>query len=499
MGVNFLWRDFPANPKSLVELCAAFHDRHGQPPRVAIDVSQMLFHVCEEKSSANAHIEHRILIRRFAAFVAAGFAVTCVFDSPSVFVKRGVAVRRQETGFGAQAREIITAFGFAIVDAPGEAEAQCATLQLNGTVDFVFSNDADVLANGARAVLKYSPESESANTAIERLVDEIHVVRPVQEYVLRSVLQGCDWNDGVRSIGCEYARNIAESPQLSADLVKIAEGSYGHLNLVRGVEWWDKLVGMLEKGEFGRRNLQLSNLGHREKEGIVLTLLKTAKRLVNPLVSRHVEDTGSAVPNWSVLMQLWQKESAALQKAPGKSEKVESREKSLRDGSKKRDSKVEFANAIAPAYVSWQLLHLKQHKRTDRVFMGPPRIAEIPWLGNIQITDDRALAAVHFDRWPLETMSIPRPGSSKVFIPSYIARKKASVLIIKKSGRSSKGVGAAGSVPSNNMSLLDVFAPQRRVEPPRFKVEKEPRRGPRGRGSKHLRSSNQHLGIDEIL
>lgn len=491
MGVNFLWRDFSPSPKSLVELCAEFHSQHGQPPRVAIDVSQMLFHASEEKSSANAHIEHRILIRRFAAFVAAGVAVTCVFDSPSTLVKRGLTVRRQESTFTAQVREIVTAFGFAVVNAAGEAEAQCAALQQDGTVDFVFSNDADVLANGARAVIKYSSDNDSSNTAIERLIDEIHVGRPAHEYVLRAVLQGCDWNDGVRSIGSEYARNIAETPGMSDEFVKIAQGYHGHLNLVRGTDWWNRLVEKLERGEFGRRNTQLSNFGHREKEKVVLALLKSAKRLVDPVVLKSIEDTGSATPDWFTLMQIWLGESAAPPKGH-RPVNTKQKEKTESEPTKKRNVKTEFANAIAPALVSWNLLHMKQ-RNYNRMFTGPPRLPEMPWLGNIEVVGSRALSAVHFDWWPLEDASIPRPGSIKVMIPTYIARKKASILIVKKALRSPRPDNVA--LPPNNMSLLDVFGSQRKVQPSGFKVEKRCRRKNMKVGNIH----DQHFGSEDIF
>ena len=53
---------------------------------------------------------------------------------------------------------LIRAFGFEWWDAPGEAEAECASLQTEGIVDIVITEDVDCLMFGATKVAREIPE-----------------------------------------------------------------------------------------------------------------------------------------------------------------------------------------------------------------------------------------------------------------------------------------------------------------------------------------------------
>jgi flap endonuclease-1 len=53
-----------------------------------------------------------------------------------------------------ESKHVLTACGVPILNAPSEAEAQCAQLQKTGLVDFVLSNDFDVLLFGAKKSIR---------------------------------------------------------------------------------------------------------------------------------------------------------------------------------------------------------------------------------------------------------------------------------------------------------------------------------------------------------
>ena len=53
------------------------------------------------------------------------------------------------------AKRLIRLFGFPVHDAPGEAEAECALLQINGLVDAVLSEDVDTLMFGSTRTLRH--------------------------------------------------------------------------------------------------------------------------------------------------------------------------------------------------------------------------------------------------------------------------------------------------------------------------------------------------------
>lgn len=53
-----------------------------------------------------------------------------------------------------QIKQLLILFGLPWVEAPGEAEAQCAFLEKNNLVDAVITDDSDVLLFGAKKVLR---------------------------------------------------------------------------------------------------------------------------------------------------------------------------------------------------------------------------------------------------------------------------------------------------------------------------------------------------------
>lgn len=174
-------------------------------------------------------------LRRLVMFTSLGFGVLMVYDGPSrPTVKRG---RLRSTGSDCSqdhpsvvnlTMDICCALGIPVVQAPGEAEAECAMLQSEQVVDYVFSTDADTLLFGATQIMffedsnsqttellpssqdsvSYSTESESRRVKIyKRDVS----TNPRCQYLLRVLLSGGDYGAGIPGIGSETARQAAQS------------------------------------------------------------------------------------------------------------------------------------------------------------------------------------------------------------------------------------------------------------------------------------------------
>ncbi|CAH2097533.1 unnamed protein product [Euphydryas editha] len=133
-------------------------------------------------------------------------------DSASMekFNRRLVKVTKQH---GEEARELLKLMGIPVVEAPCEAEAQCAALVKAGKVYAVATEDMDALTFGADVLLRHLTFSEARKM-------------PVQEFHLNQVLDGLELNhnefiDLCILLGCDYCGSIRGiGPKRAIELIK---------------------------------------------------------------------------------------------------------------------------------------------------------------------------------------------------------------------------------------------------------------------------------------
>lgn len=211
MGVKDLWKDFSdSQTKPMSEWASEFYVANHRKPKVALDTPQWLVGIVQKAKSWGFN-EHRLLIRRFAAFMTAGIDLVPVFDGTDHPHKlRHKSRFRREHAFVVLAKDIVKHLGLPCIEAPGEAEALCSHLQRIGSVDFVFSDDADVLVFGATSVLSYSRGREtSKESTLNRQICIHNVTIDRRSYLLRALLQGNDYDKGVTRLGSKVASQIA--------------------------------------------------------------------------------------------------------------------------------------------------------------------------------------------------------------------------------------------------------------------------------------------------
>ena len=91
--------------------------------------------------------------------------------------------------------EILRVFGIPYVFAPGEAEAQCAFLEMMGLVDGVISNDSDVFAFGGKSLYRnFFVDNRYVEAYLsDDLETEVGLNR--DRIILYAMLEGCDYSE----------------------------------------------------------------------------------------------------------------------------------------------------------------------------------------------------------------------------------------------------------------------------------------------------------------
>ncbi|CAG9792931.1 unnamed protein product [Diatraea saccharalis] len=126
------------------------------------------------------------------------------------FNRRLVKVTKQH---GEEARELLKLMGIPVVEAPCEAEAQCAALVKAGKIYATATEDMDALTFGATVLLRHLTFSEARKM-------------PVQEFHLNSVLEGLglqqqEFIDLCILLGCDYCGSIRGiGPKRAIELIK---------------------------------------------------------------------------------------------------------------------------------------------------------------------------------------------------------------------------------------------------------------------------------------
>ncbi|CAG4939012.1 unnamed protein product [Colias eurytheme] len=126
------------------------------------------------------------------------------------FNRRLVKVTKQH---GEEARELLKLMGVPVVEAPCEAEAQCAAMVKAGKVYAVATEDMDALTFGSNVLLRHLTFSEARKM-------------PVQEFHLDQVLSGLELNhnefiDLCILLGCDYCGSIRGiGPKRAIELIR---------------------------------------------------------------------------------------------------------------------------------------------------------------------------------------------------------------------------------------------------------------------------------------
>ena len=143
-------------------------------------------------------------------------------DLPRAFAKSTMTSRLTRE-MAAEARELLGLLGVPVVQAPGEGEAQAASMAARGDVWAAASKDYDALLFGAPRLLRFlgisGREFLPSKGAFRPLVPEViaadrllaHLGLTRAQLIDLGLLVGTDFNDGVRGIGPKKALRLLQT------------------------------------------------------------------------------------------------------------------------------------------------------------------------------------------------------------------------------------------------------------------------------------------------
>jgi len=136
------------------------------------------------------------------------------------FTKRLVKVTQEHNE---ECKTLLKLMGIPYVDAPCEAEAQCAALVKAGKVYATGTEDMDALTFGSNILLRHLTFSEARKMPIkefylDRVLTELGLTQ--EEFIDLCILLGCDYCDSIRGIGPKRAIELIQKHKNIETVVK---------------------------------------------------------------------------------------------------------------------------------------------------------------------------------------------------------------------------------------------------------------------------------------
>mmetsp|Transcript_22444 Transcript_22444/g.21592 ORF Transcript_22444/g.21592 Transcript_22444/m.21592 type:complete len:161 (+) Transcript_22444:276-758(+) len=120
-------------------------------------------------------------------------------------------------------KELLRIVGVPFVEAPFEAESQCAFMEMEGLVDGVITEDSDVLLFGARKVYRniFDRNKFVEKFEMKTIEKELGVGR--EDLIKMALFMGSDYTLGVKGIASVNAVEIVNSFQGDSGLNRFKE------------------------------------------------------------------------------------------------------------------------------------------------------------------------------------------------------------------------------------------------------------------------------------
>lgn len=142
------------------------------------------------------------------------------------FSKRLVKVTKQHVE---DCKELLRLMGIPFIEAPGEAEAQCAAMVRNGSVFATGTEDMDALTFGCSVLVRHLTVSEARKLPIrefrlDRVLSEMEF--SMEQFVDLCILLGCDYCETIRGVGPKRAVELIRKHKDIETILKFLDKKY---------------------------------------------------------------------------------------------------------------------------------------------------------------------------------------------------------------------------------------------------------------------------------
>jgi flap endonuclease-1 len=113
------------------------------------------------------------------------------------YLKKTVYIGKKELN---ECRELLDMMGIPYINAPEEADSQCAYLAKEGFVNAVYSDDMDILTFGSPVIIKnlISLKNKPIELNLNSILEKLNL--SYDEFIDFCILLGCDYSNGISNI-----------------------------------------------------------------------------------------------------------------------------------------------------------------------------------------------------------------------------------------------------------------------------------------------------------
>lgn len=152
-------------------------------------------------------------------------------DDTEAMEKWGPRTATVESRFLDSGQRLLDALGIPYLEAPSEADPQCAELVTNGPADYVVTTDYDVFLYETPAFLRKFGGYGCEMISRQQVLEEAELTQ--EELIWYRILTGTDYNDSPSGVGWVGAKDLVDEAESFDDVINLALDADDSISTVR--------------------------------------------------------------------------------------------------------------------------------------------------------------------------------------------------------------------------------------------------------------------------